>query len=632
MTVAAGSLFLVGIPMAALVRPPDQKEDNTLLHAPFLGLCTIILVLQNAIYCNIPLRTSVPVFWLAVFFLWVVAWRLGRLGSISIPRYLLVPIFCAYLAQNIGLLLVGSKAYAGRAWYDQLCYISISEFLIRQPIFAAPETLANKLYLVLGYLFREDRIGQSVFHGFVSASTLFDSKSTFEPTILITPLLIGFAIALYARRLELPPGLGVVGTLFGALLPGATLCYMESFLSQAFVTPLLLSLPLFVFDFLERPSWRTWLGCSLLFAACTSIYTELLPLFLFVLVLNGLAHAMLHRRSIGILAVGLTIPLSGVLFNPFYGKSVLGILRRIDSGVGLEQLYPWAYSPQGLLHLWFGEFGESLSPPLQTTLRILAVLSTLAGILGWWRLWRRKRNVAALSPLFFLAFLLLVRAVDDKHPYQYFKVLISISPLLAFGFVGALWPRLSPVSGASDPRVPDSPDKLVLRVAGGGMILGVGGGIALGLAHMMATTCDPRCPVAHYYNLAQQRSRAAFFLDPATRALERQLNAVKHHNVLIVTSSNEDYGGFGKGFFSAWLTYFARHNNVWVTNPYYLTHELGQHPVCAPSTDLHHLPPDLYVLTRGDAMPPAGFQRKLRLLWEQGPYRLWNARPAESAR
>src|SRR5271155_3970591 len=77
LVVVFGGLSLVGMPLTWLLngRRPLQEADH--IAVPFLGAAGVIVVLQNLVYLDVPLRLSTPFFWAATVAAWLWFWRAG---------------------------------------------------------------------------------------------------------------------------------------------------------------------------------------------------------------------------------------------------------------------------------------------------------------------------------------------------------------------------------------------------------------------------------------------------------------------------------------------------------------------------------------------------------------------------
>jgi hypothetical protein len=170
---ALGSPLLVGLPVRWLLRRGKPLDARAWLEAPFLGLATIILVLQNLVYLDVPLRRSVPWFWLAVGLLWLVVrpWRGQARTWRNCPVIVLLACLGVYLIQGLGLLLLGAPEYLANRMGDQFNYIAIAEFLADCPFSASAEEIGPRPYVLHALPLKDDRIGQSILHGFLAVTT-----------------------------------------------------------------------------------------------------------------------------------------------------------------------------------------------------------------------------------------------------------------------------------------------------------------------------------------------------------------------------------------------------------------------------------------------------------------------------
>src|SRR4029079_15099220 len=115
------SIVAVGIPFRWLLHGRRPLGEQEWIEAPFLGIAAIILVLQNLVYLDLPLRYTTPLLWAITLAGWVLMYRTGQLSAslATAPLDLLGTALIVYLLQGIGLILVGARSYMGRAWGDQ---------------------------------------------------------------------------------------------------------------------------------------------------------------------------------------------------------------------------------------------------------------------------------------------------------------------------------------------------------------------------------------------------------------------------------------------------------------------------------------------------------------------------------
>src|SRR6266545_4499411 len=187
-TIVVISIVAVGAPVSWLLNNRRPLSEQDWIETPFLGIAVIILVLQNLVYLDVPVGRSTPFFWVSVLFLWIWFVRSGHVrASMAVANYWLFAVALAvYLIHGLGLILIGAQHYVGRAWLDQFNYNSIAQFLVHEHFSTPMSAIGHRPYLVPGITLKPYRIGQSVLHAFFAVSSLSDTKTLFEPTIILS--------------------------------------------------------------------------------------------------------------------------------------------------------------------------------------------------------------------------------------------------------------------------------------------------------------------------------------------------------------------------------------------------------------------------------------------------------------
>jgi hypothetical protein len=599
--VVIGSLFLAGAPVVWLLAGRRPLEEGDCVRAPFLGLAVIVLVLQNLVYLDVPLRWSTPWMWGAILLTWLVlAWR-RRQGDCLRPvlGVVLAGVVAIYLLQGLGMLRLGTARYVGRCWTDQFNYVALAQTLMDEPFHTPIEDAQNRPLTALTWHIKHDRIGQSVLHGFYAVTCGWDAKSLFEPTILLLPPLAAAAVFALGRRLGLSRGRAVLTAAAVGLLPSLALLHLESFFSHALGVPFLILFPLLLVQLVERPGPGNFLAAALCMGAGCSIYMEFSAILEGLVLLALLAVAVKRGRSWRTIGWPLGLMVAPLVLLPGYLPNFLDCLLRIAQPV-CQDVYPWAVKLEGLGRLWFGDlpFAYGKSSEGLAELCGLALTSLAAVGLGWACLKHlrgalqnrsdEKARGAALLSVAILAVSLLPVAVllrDSEHPYQVYKLLISISPLLVLGVALALL---------------SARKKVVVILAAVGALMAVGTGDML-----WRSTRAERVP----------RTIAWMLLDPNMSSVARRLEQVSSSNLLIAT---EDVT------INPWLAYYGRRNPLWVntdrindtSEPTWPHHHMSMF-------HLEELPPSPLILgsklAAFDFEPPPG----MRLEWSNGAYQLY---------
>ncbi len=447
-----GSVWLVGGPLAWLLNGRRPLAEADCVLAPFLGVAAIILVSQNLVYLNLPIRRTAPFVCAAAALAWVWMWRGGGLrgGRTNFPWALSAAALLVYLVQGMGLLAVGPRDYVGRAWTDQFNYTALAQYFCDEPFHTAWDAAAHRPYTapVIAF-YKDDRIGQSVLHGFFTAISFLDAKTLFQPTILLGPALTVFAVFALARRLGLGKGAALTVAAAAGLMPGLAMLQLESFLSHSLGLPLLLVFPAVLDELNERPDGCTLARAALVLTAAVSVYTEFLVLLLAVAALTLAVVVWGCTRPWRLTACYGALVASLFALNPGFAASAVTIVRtRVGPAID-PHVYPWASTIEGLGRIWLGDWAAQTSPARQDAVRLYALTATAAAFLGLAKAWLDRfrgagrdgdrRALGLASGVLAIAMLpLLVLARDDQHPYQFYKLLITASPLLVLGLY-LLW-------------------------------------------------------------------------------------------------------------------------------------------------------------------------------------------------
>jgi hypothetical protein len=623
--VVLGGVLGVGVPVTWLLNGRRPLTESDWIKVPFLGAATLVLVLQNLVYFDLPIGKTTPILWLALLLLWLWLYRSGQLGVTlaRFPRLLFGVALLAYLVQGVGLLTIGPRDYVGRAWNDQFNYTAMAQFFMEEPFSFNLADMGHRPYLLNTLIkLRYHRIGQSMLQGFFAASAGTSAKPLFAPTILLCAPLLVLALYALARGLRLGRGVALPAAFVGSVLPAIALVQLESFLSQAVATPFLLYLPAALHELARRPGRRQLAALAVIFTGATSIYAEIWPILLGVLALSVLLTAIRHPQRWRLLGCGVIVATSTYFLNYLFTPYLLKIQTSLDQPV-LQALYPTAFQIEGLAGLWLGDVLQG--PPvtgahgLARGFALVATVLGYAGLLaGFWRIYVTRRTardwrtvVLAAGVLGLAALPMIVLARDDLHPYQYYKLLLTISPLLVLGLALLGQPLAVPGSllrgterTSAGPRswLALLPLTAVAPLALLGTIL---------MAHQ-STTLGPTV-----------RSHAAYYLRPGTRETQARLEALRNRDLLIATP----YGGINQ-LRHAWLSYFARHNRIWLADP----------QVNATRLELHGNPggiaveagtciPDGFLLLTAPGSFRPGPQGDAQLLWANTEYELWQPGP-----
>jgi hypothetical protein len=337
----------------------------------------------------------------------------------------------------------------GKAWSDQFNNTAIAQFLTDERFSSSLLEVGNRPYLVYPIIMKWDRIGQSILHGFFTTSSFSDANTLFEPTIMLSPALIVVAIYGLCRRLGLAKWHALATGVTAGLVSGITMVHLESFLSHALALPLLLFWPVALSELSEHPNWHKLSSAAILLTATTSIYTEFWIVLMGVMLLTLGTTDIRHPCTWRLLGCYGALAASAFTLNPWYAPSILAIVGRVEAPV-LHNIYPWAFQLEGLGRIWLGD-NVALSPGiLQGLIRLYVIATTAMAYYGLisacaaqlspqklaWTDLRQRCSLACALSVLMLAFLPIFVIVRDlQHPYQFYKLLLSVSPLLVMGVV-----------------------------------------------------------------------------------------------------------------------------------------------------------------------------------------------------
>ena len=624
----------VGLPVLRLIGGRRPLDEEAWLASAFFGIGVIVLLLQNLLYWNIPIRISIFFLWGIVLALWLVVVRQGGLREDfrQFPRRLAGVCLLVYCVQGAGLFFLGAEGYVGRAWLDMFNYVNMTDFFNQQGFHLEWKDVACHPHLFLTRGLIDLRIGQCILLGQNALAAGLTCKAAFMPTILLGCPLVVLAVYASARAVGLSRNWSLLAGALAGLLPSLTMLQLESYLSHVLGIPYLLILPWALVQFNARGD-RVSLACAaVFFATLASVYTEFLLLG-YLLVLGSLVLACLGRQGRRRALLGhLLLLVSPALLNPLYTPSMLAVHRFILDASVLPEHYPWAYQVEGLARLWFGDLlrpeRKLLPLPLLCWGGALLTGAAAAGLVAACGIalrtcWKERRPVASsaagllLGLLGLAAFPLVLVLRDREHPYQVYKLLITISPLLALGLV-CLVCRLSRGQTQEAPVGNWSWSSAWPAVARA-MLLVTVGGAALSTVLMVRRSIK----YVAWYRTAQVSTR-----DPDLKRVERLLASLRGEAIVC--------RGAG-GVANIWLAYFGRFNRLWITWPNCTWPEPKEGP--APRRhpdpeqlsrgfylpDFNGIPENAHFLCprKSDFLQPSGGPEDYRVEWLCDSYMLW---------
>jgi hypothetical protein len=640
--VLGGSVAL-GVPVAWLLKGCRPLEERDWLLAPFLGIAAAVLALHNFVYFDYTVARVAPwvwgaagVGWLAVL-LSAARGEAGRRSLASCPWLVYLAAAAVFCVHGLGLFAVGAHTYLARGVSDQYNYTSMAQFLVDVPYSTGWDALGHRAYLVDGAKIRGDRMGVMLLQGFFAVSLRADARALFEPTILLGP---GFAVlAVYAlgRRLGLGKWYALATAAAAGAVPGIATLHLMAFLAQVVALPFVLMNLYTLHELGTAPRWGRLLGTALLLAATIALYTEMLPVLLGLTALCLVGGVVFRTvRLLPALALLVEVPALSLGLNPLFCNSILAIRGRITMPTPNWGPIFFAYRPRGLACLWVNDtWAFRPGWPHVLMMGFSLAVTALAGLglvglggrclrLVWSRSDRadrdcRGRCLLGLAVAAVAALPLVVLLRDRQHPYQFLKLTVSFSPLLVVGIAHA-WDGLLGLAGLLAPAARAARPTLRWGTLGTLLAVTLTGTGALALE----TATSRSAPLSAQHVL----------LDKDYCSLVRLLRTLKDSNVVLAC---------GPGvYLNSWLSFAARHNDVWLVNPVLNdgiaigctkppTPNYRYMPVAPQLIDLRTVPAEALLVTVARGPAQVRVEGDRHLVWANPSYQVWRLGPGPFA-
>lgn len=450
------TILFFGLPFLFLTNTLKVEQRNFLL-APFIGISIIILFLQNILYFNIPLKISAWFLWLLGICLWIVVIYLKKL--ILPTKKILLVFLTAFVAMAIngwGYIYSNYEECYGNCWIDQFNYVAQSQFMVDVPFNTTFEDIDQAPHMIQGVIKKESRIGQDMLNGFFAVTTFTETKNFFGAVILLMPFLISIVIFLLAQKFLDEKYALLTGFLAG-ISPILTKLHLENFLSHALSLGFLFLVIYLIHVLLEQKKLIYLFLLAITLSTTLSIYFEFAYILLGLLLLT-VVSVVINRRQytkddIKKLTLYLfLLPVLTFLFNPYFSWKLISDILPHNYFFGekvLAHIYPFALKKEMIPTLFFGDtifkhirmvFPESIASKSILLLNLEAYVLMFISILGWGALFLKNKIKSTL--LFLCLGLLIVPLLpysqDKEFPYQFFKLMISIFPLVILGLIVGL--------------------------------------------------------------------------------------------------------------------------------------------------------------------------------------------------
>lgn len=555
--ISISALFFFGLPLSAWLFSSNKISvtEQSWLSAPLLGLCGTALFLQNSYYLGLPVKQSCLILLIIGVICWIAMLRKLTLTQIfsEFPRKVLIVALVIYFIQAFGLVLSGAENYVGRGWIDQYNYTVAAQYLINHAYHNLPDNAVYYPYLLkASMVLSSDRIGAMLIQSFLACISMTDAKTMFETTILLSPFLIVFVINQLGRSLHLSENMSLLAAALAGVMPSLAMIHLENFLSQALATPLFMFWPLAIKFAIEERSFKKIFFAAIILAGIISIYTEYLMMSIGLLIFFGLAATVLQKdfriQFISrLLTTIISIVLFALLLNIKFIPGIFYIVQRTMEAKVLSVIYPWTNSIEALNRLWYGDFSTMLHGISGWICGVITIFLVLFGYAGYFFQIIRKKNILASVLLLILFLPLVIHAMGaNKYPYQFYKLLLSVSALFSLGLIlffnEFFQKKIS----------------IICCI----LLFSISASATFSMVY--ASTSIPKL-------VALNRGCAQLLLSDDAREIQKRLSSCHDKQILINWQDSTFHGAYMNG----WLNYFARKNKVWVTNPIFSDNDIG---------------------------------------------------------
>ncbi len=429
------AIFIPGFLIAILLVDRKSHYSFFWMLVPFLGIAFSILILQTLVYMSIPLSYSVfPFFFILLFILLFFSFKIRCRSLPEFPKKIYILAILVLLISGTGYFFAGADAYIGNGYIDQFNYVSSAQFLMDKPFNTNFNDIQQTPYLVTALLKKDDRLGQSILQGYIAILSGINAKTAYGAITLLSPFLLFFSSFLLCQRLFPLKNFQYGASFATALIPGFAMIHLDNFLSQSLAIPFLLLWPLIIDNILENGNLKNILIGMLFFSAIHSIYPDFTIILILLSLLGFIWHYIIKKEWKNSLKSIICLLFGGLFINVGYiQKSIEGMSRPLVPH-SLENIYPFSFKIEGLKHVWFGDFGFFFDMFFIILIfNFAALLLTVSAYIGIFNNFKDKKDVVSILLVGFLMFPLFILAFGDLFPYQFYKMLLTISPILMIG-------------------------------------------------------------------------------------------------------------------------------------------------------------------------------------------------------
>lgn len=550
-TITISSIFFIGLNLCNIylnIYKSSYDEKLIWCLSPIIGTGTIILFCQNLLYLNTRILYSSILLVVLSLITFLISIKLKRWKIKTIPKELIASAVLIYFLQGLGLLILGVSNYYGYGWVDLYNYVSQAQFFIDFPF----HSNANYIdFLNIAQYYKNDRIGQTVLHSFISVITGLDAQQTFGITIILSPFISFFVFILISIKFNIPKKWGYLSATLASVSTAFATIHLECFLSQSLVIPFILVFPLYIDNLIKNKDIKSIIFLSFILSIISSIYTEIYPIAVSILILMILSDRILEKKTSLISNLKWLIVLippvliTALLFNPGFTKSLLIIITRSVSTSILGSIYPWGLSLEGLGRLWVGnQIDYSNNLYLFYIYSTLTIVIAILAILFLLKQYRNRSQSIAIGYILILAIPIFLAALNfyknNQYQYQFYKLLLTFWPLfIFFGNIQLIY-------------ILNMFRKIYLILIVEFLLISIS---ILSVGVVTYNSANPKIG---------DRGESRVLINNNFKEVRGILGKTHGKDIYIWWYGNEYFNGNWR---SRWMTYFARNNNVWTMNP-----------------------------------------------------------------
>lgn len=518
-----------------------------LLISPFVGIGIVLALAGNLIRLDMGMHFIVYSI-LGVFALLcaisLYSFKKNTKPIITLPvskfdlSLFLAALIIASIVQGFSYFVLGPGQFIGFGTRDMWNYTVMAQFFMDFPFSTLLSDGNQNPLLPLVDALKYGRVGPSVVQAVVATLFRHNAKEVWGVVSLMGPILLVCPLWLIAQEIRLNPIYRFIAVIIGCTLPGIAWIHLENtFLSHAMSLPLFLLWPYVIHRSLKEPSISFIPTTALIFFAFAYIYADMaLLLIILMAIVSAWNIAMCNSFKLGLLKL---VPIIGSMtlgsvIIPSYTRSFFELLQL--PFVNLAQYPPFGLTVAGLVRAWTVDTAGLTSVQLAHTLTIFTVFLILLCFVGILLLFMLERTSLSIALLLIVSVPIALVSYPTPHTYQYYKAVVSISPILPIGLIYLCqWFRMD---GTREGTVIKT-GLLASAVA------------ILSLAIYSTTLMG--LPLTSKGNVYRDQN----FIDLTTK-----LEASRNKNILVISDN---------GVAAAWLAYHGRNNKLWFARDFYGT-------------------------------------------------------------